>query len=135
VFLRRSYWGQGGPGITGGEKLPRWTSSPAAGLGFNSGAGRARVEASELGKVPGTQAELLRGLAGAEVQRCGDCLAAQRLYAVEQGTDGGSRASVAAVGFRVRAQGARGGLKGEAEDLGGAQGAAGENRGRALRGR
>jgi hypothetical protein len=135
VFLRRCYWGQGGPGIAGGEQLPRRTGSPAAGLGFNSDTGRARVEASELGKVPGTQAELLRGLAGVGVQRCGDCTAAQRLYAAEQGRDGGARASVAAVGFRVRAQGARGGLKGEAGDLEGAQGAAGENRGRALRGR
>jgi hypothetical protein len=76
--------------------------------------GRARVQASEFGKVPGTQVELLLGLAGAEVQRCGDCTAAQRLYAAEQGRDGGARASVAAVGFRVRAQGAWGSLKWEA---------------------
>jgi hypothetical protein len=91
-----------------------------AGLGFNSSAGRARVEASELGKVPSTLAELLRSLAGAGVQRCGDCTVAQRLYAAEQGRGRGARASVVAVGFRVRAQGARGGLKGEAGDLRGA---------------
>jgi hypothetical protein len=90
------------------------------GLGSNSGAGKARVEASELRKVSSTQAELLQGLAGAGVQRCGDCTVAQRLYAAEQGRDSGARASVAAVGFRVRAQGARGDLKWEAGDLGGA---------------
>jgi hypothetical protein len=35
----------------------------------------------------------------------------KELYAAEQ-AGGGARASVVAVGFRVRAQGARGGLKG-----------------------
>jgi hypothetical protein len=39
---------------------------------------------------------------------------------VEQ-AGGSARASLAAIGFRVRAQGARGGLKGEAEDLEGAR--------------
>jgi hypothetical protein len=45
-------------GIAGAEHLT------GSGFGFNSGTGRARVEGRSFGKLPGGEAELLRGCGG-----------------------------------------------------------------------
>jgi hypothetical protein len=55
----------------GGEDLRRRTDSPAAAFGGNSGEARVRGSIAGLPKLPGGEAELLRGLAGAVVQRGG----------------------------------------------------------------
>jgi hypothetical protein len=50
---------------------------------FNSGATWVGVADGELGELPGGEAGLLRGLAMAGVQRCGETTAEQGLYAAE----------------------------------------------------
>jgi hypothetical protein len=53
----------------GTEDSRRRTDSPAAASGRNSGEARVGGSIAGLEKLPGGEAELLRGLAGAEVQR------------------------------------------------------------------
>jgi hypothetical protein len=63
--------GQEGPKHAGGMEL-RWRSySPAATSGAIPAIARAVVAGEGLGKLPGTKVEVLRGLAGTEVQRGG----------------------------------------------------------------
>jgi hypothetical protein len=52
-------------------------------------------------ELPGEAAKLLRALAGSGVPRSGGSAVAQGFYAVEQ-SGATARASMAAVGFRVR---------------------------------
>jgi hypothetical protein len=53
----------------GSEDLRRWTNSPAAAFGRNSGEARVGGSIAGLEKLPGGEAELLRGLDGVGVQR------------------------------------------------------------------
>jgi hypothetical protein len=69
------------------------------------------VEGGGLGKLPGVEEKLRWGLVGVGCSGAAGPRWRKELYAAEQ-AGGGARASVVAVGFRVRAQGARGGLKG-----------------------
>jgi hypothetical protein len=62
---------QHGRSNAGGEDLRRRTESPAAASGRNSGEARVGCSIAGLEKLPGGEAELLRGLAGAGVQRDG----------------------------------------------------------------
>jgi hypothetical protein len=71
----------------------------------NPGATRVGVTGGELGELPGGEAGLLRGLAMAGVQRCGETTAEQGLYAAEQGGDG---ARVWGIGHGIGDKGARG---------------------------
>jgi hypothetical protein len=71
VLLRWRYWGQEGRGTTGGEGS-RWRSKiPAATSGAIPAVARAGVAGEGLGKLPGTEAELLRALAGSRAQQGG----------------------------------------------------------------
>jgi hypothetical protein len=71
VFPRRSYWGQEGRGTTG-AKESRWRSKlPAATSGEIPAVARAGVAGEGLGELPGTEAELLRALAGSGAQQGG----------------------------------------------------------------
>jgi hypothetical protein len=57
---------------TGSEDLQRRTDSPIAAFGRNSSEARVGGSIAGLEKLPGGEAELLRGLAGAGVQRGGE---------------------------------------------------------------
>jgi hypothetical protein len=61
------------------------SNSPAAVLGWNSGATRVGVVREELGKLPGTEVELMRGLAGAGVRQ------SSRSTAEQEARCGGAR--------------------------------------------
>jgi hypothetical protein len=64
-LLRRCYGGQEGRGTTGSEES-RWRSNlPAATSGAIPAVARAGVADGELGELPGDEAKLMRGLAGA----------------------------------------------------------------------
>jgi hypothetical protein len=77
--------GQEGPKHAGGMEL-RWRSySSAATSGAIPAVAWARVAGEGLGKLPGTEAELLRGLAGTEVQQGGGSAV------VQEALRGGSR--------------------------------------------
>ena len=67
-FLRRSQGGQKGQKSTDGEKFRRRTELPAAALRGNPGAGVDRGQGSELGELPGLEAELLCGSGEVVVQ-------------------------------------------------------------------
>jgi hypothetical protein len=71
VFLRRCHGGQGGPGITGGEKLQGRDGAPAAGLGQIPATAGVEIEARGHWKLPVIEGKLPGGLAGAEVRRSG----------------------------------------------------------------
>jgi hypothetical protein len=73
----------------GGEDLRRRTDSPAAASGSNSGEARVGGSIVGLEKLPGGEAELLRGLPGAGVQQGGRST-------VEQGAWGGGARRVEA---------------------------------------
>jgi hypothetical protein len=61
-LLRRCYGGQGGPGITGGEESRGRSVSPVVASGSIPARARLGVEGRSFGKLPGGEAELLRGL-------------------------------------------------------------------------
>jgi hypothetical protein len=71
--------------------------SPAAASGWNSGEARVGGLIAGLEKLPGIEAEPLRGLAGTGVQRCSETMA-------EQGSTRRSKAGVA-LGFGASATG------------------------------
>jgi hypothetical protein len=79
-----------------------WRShSPAVASGSIPATARAGVEDVRLEELPGEAAKLLWTLAGSGVRRSGGSAVAQGFYAAEQ-SEATARASVAAVGFRVR---------------------------------
>jgi hypothetical protein len=77
VFLRRCYGGYDGRGITGGGESWWRSFSPAAVLGAIPAVARAGIAGEVLGELPGTQAELMRGLARTEMQRGGRSMVGQ----------------------------------------------------------
>jgi hypothetical protein len=89
--------GQGGQSVTGGEELHGRGYSPAAASGQNSGVARVGGSIAGLEKLPGVEAEPLRGLAGTGVQRCSETTAVQ-------GSTRWSKAGVA-LGFGASATG------------------------------
>jgi hypothetical protein len=80
-----------GPGVravwksTGGEQLPRRSSSLEMTSRRNSGETQAELEGKGGTALLDIEAELWRVLAGVEVQRGGGCMATQRCCAAEQG--------------------------------------------------
>jgi hypothetical protein len=77
VLLRRCYGGHKGREATGGEELRVQSNSPVAVLGAIPAVARAGVAGEGLAKLPGTEVELLWGLARAGVQRGSRCTVRQ----------------------------------------------------------
>ena len=87
------------PGVRGGRGSPAANNPVCAGLG---------VESKGLGVLRGVEAGLKRGPAGVELQWSGRSMAEQGLGVAELGGCG-ARVMVAALAWRMRAQGVRGG--------------------------
>jgi hypothetical protein len=78
-----------------------WSHSPAAASSSILATAKARVEDVRLEELPGEAVKLLRALAGSGVRWSGGSVVAHGFYAAEQ-SGATARASMAAVGFRVR---------------------------------
>jgi hypothetical protein len=80
MFLQRFHEGQGGPGVTGGEKSQGRDVSLAAGLSQIPATAGVEVDGRDLGKLPSAEVELMRALAGAGVQRGGRSTVGQEAW-------------------------------------------------------
>jgi hypothetical protein len=105
VFLRRCYGGFDDRGNTGGRELRRRSFSPAAVLRAILAVARAGVTVEGLGRLRGTEVELMRGLARTEMQRATGPRRGRELGVAEQGGDGVGarwRLQVLGLGFQGR---------------------------------
>jgi hypothetical protein len=78
VFLRRSHGGYDNRGNTGSRESRLRSLSPVAVFGAILAVARAGVTVEGLGRLPGTEVELMRGLARTEMQRGDRTIAGQR---------------------------------------------------------